>query len=150
MALQTLSGATPTEAIHWPDVLRRAARAVWQQAVEIDDCSRQNSAYRSALILSAELFVSLQAKSFSVGEMPGVLPRKREKRDEVLCIFRNFWQREKSACLFVPMVLYYTGIWYPFPVIPTRRRWGLMPSASKTLKRTVLCHTVYGNECLKK
>ena len=46
MALQTLSDATPTEAIHWPDVLQRAAGAAWQQAVEIDDCSRQNSAYR--------------------------------------------------------------------------------------------------------
>ena len=47
-ALQTLSEATPTEAIHWPDVLQRAARAVWQHAVEIDGCPRQNSAYRPA------------------------------------------------------------------------------------------------------
>ena len=51
MALQTLSEATPTEAIHWPDVLQRAARARRQRLVEIDGCSRQNSAYRPAHLL---------------------------------------------------------------------------------------------------
>ena len=54
MALQTLSDATPTEAIHLPDVLRRAARAAWQHAVEIDDCPRQNSAYRLTHILTTK------------------------------------------------------------------------------------------------
>ena len=52
MALQTLSEATPTGAIHWPDVLQRKARAVWQQAAQIDGCSRQNSAYRLTRPLS--------------------------------------------------------------------------------------------------
>ena len=51
VALQTLSEATPTGTIHWPDVFQKAARAVWQHTVEIDDCPRQNSAYRLAHIL---------------------------------------------------------------------------------------------------
>ena len=61
MALQTLSDATPTEAIHWPDVLQRAAGAAWQQAVEIDDRPRQNSAYRLTpprRLLPARFFAS--------------------------------------------------------------------------------------------
>ena len=54
-ALQTLSEATPTEAIHWPDVLQRAARAAWQHAVEIDGCPRQNSAYRPAHLFTNQV-----------------------------------------------------------------------------------------------
>ena len=73
MALQTLSEATPTEAIHWPDVLQRAARAMWQHMVEIDDCSRQNSAYRPTHFFVKyrySIFIWLESASVSYGSAP--------------------------------------------------------------------------------
>ena len=62
MALQTLSEATPTEAIHLLDVLQQVARAMWQHMVEIDGCSRQNSAYRLT-----QPFIKLQMSALSGG-----------------------------------------------------------------------------------
>ena len=88
MALQTLSDATPTEAIHWPDVLRRAARAAWQQAVEIDDCPRQNSAYRSGQykkhLRYASAFLLFKNKNINVfkTEIACLLFTREEKVNE--------------------------------------------------------------------